>query len=66
MNRAGNQFLAGPGFSLDQDCAISQRDAFDEAEHGFHGGAATDDLLEPALIRTRALSCHSMVPNNVL
>jgi hypothetical protein len=53
VNRAGDQLLAGRGFSLNQDRGISRRDAFDEAEHGFHGGAATDDLLEPALIRTR-------------
>src|ERR1700676_3709362 len=48
VNRARNQFLACPGFSLDQYGGTGRGNAFDLFEQGFEGGARAYQLLGSA------------------
>ena len=50
MNGAGQQFLAGAGFTLDQDAAVAGGDLGEHVEKTAHQGAVTDhvpDLKAP-------------------
>src|SRR5258708_4750689 len=50
VNRAGNQFLSGAGFSLDKNRVIWRPDPFNLFQHRFQSRAATDDLFESTRI----------------
>src|ERR1700683_3801533 len=53
VNRAGDEFLAGAGFTLEKNGGIGGRDAFDVREDGFESRATANQLLESALIAVR-------------
>ena len=47
MDCPRDQLLAGSAFAAQHDGAVGRRAARDQAEHGLHGGALADDVLEP-------------------
>jgi hypothetical protein len=50
VNRARDQFFAGPCFSMDKNRGIRGRNAFDLLKYRFERSALSYDLLKPALI----------------
>src|SRR5882672_4425770 len=68
VNRAGDQLLAGAGFSLDKNGGICRRDLLDLFEHRFQGRTVAYQLLESAPITVLVSgpescnSCHEEPP----
>src|ERR1700722_1540037 len=73
MNRTRNQLLASACFSLDENCGIGRRDAFDLFQHHFKRLTPTNELLEsartavpitrPQLLESSLVRCHKVPPS---
>src|SRR5579864_349348 len=62
----GDQFLAGPGFSKDQNGCFTDRDGCDLIEHLLERGAISDDLRKLSFGPRVALKVASFLSQSLL